>query len=337
MNYEHLATEFWSFLDRVEIRSHQSNASNSVYFLEGQTEKFVLKIYGDTVNTEQIQYELSLLTYLSRANLSFAIAAPIPTDSGETLVEIDLDDENLKIVLFPQLFGQSFQQHSLPLTFSVGQTLGQLHLSLKGFDREGKQTKLAAWGDLSRLHPLVPDPLKVPQFLNLSDTQQNRLLQTLTEVSEANIPLYQTLPIQTIHADYLPPNLLYVDDFTENKSTSRVVGILDFEFATRDLRLMDYLCGLEHFAQFPWQDKSHWEAVKAFHRGYKQYVSLINLEVEAIATVWRLQWVSSIIYWTGWFREGKVTHQSIANGVSKMLLLEDWLKNNTAKLQDNLV
>ncbi len=116
-----------------------------------------------------------------------------------------------------------------------------------------------------------------------------------------------------------------------------VVGILDFEFATLDLRLMDYLCGLEHFAQFPWQDKSHWEAVKAFHRGYKQYVSLINLEVEAIATVWRLQGVSSIIYWTGWFREGKVTHQSIANGVSKMLLLEDWLKNNTAKLQDYLV
>jgi Ser/Thr protein kinase RdoA (MazF antagonist) len=41
------------------------------------------------------------------------------------------------------------------------------------------------------------------------------------EVIEAASHLYKTLPIQTIHADYIAPNILVESD--------RVIGILDFE------------------------------------------------------------------------------------------------------------
>lgn len=92
----------------------------------------------------------------------------------------------------------------------------------------------------------MSDPLTVVQILSLGLEEQRRVSQLLSEAIEPAPHLYATLPIQTIHADYVTPNILVEND--------RVVGILDFEFATRDLRLLDYLSSLDQFASFPWKD-----------------------------------------------------------------------------------
>lgn len=83
-------------------------------------------------------------------------------------------------------------------------------------------------------------------MLSLGLEEQTRFDRLLKEVIEAVPDLYAMLPIQTIHADYIAPNILVERD--------RVVGILDFEFATCDLRLLDYLSSLDQFASFPWKD-----------------------------------------------------------------------------------
>ena len=166
----------------------------------------------------------------------------------------------------------------------------------------------------------MTDPFEVPQLLKLPLIQQQRMIKTLTEVIEVAPKLYNTLPTQTTHADFLCPNVL----LTEN----RVVGILDFEFATHDLRLIDYVTALDHFSRMPSKEAPRWEFIKAFSTGYAKHVSLSPLELEALTLVWRLQQASCIVYWTGWLREGKVTYQSVLDGVTKMLLLEDWFEEN---------
>lgn len=157
----------------------------------------------------------------------------------------------------------------------------------------------------------------------MSSTQQQKVIKVLTEVIEAAPNLYKTLPVQATHADFVYPNVLLADN--------RVVGILDFEFATSDLRLIDYVAALDHFSRFPSQQAPRWEFVKAFNSGYAEYILLSPLEVEALTLVWLLQQASCIVYWTGWLREGKATHQSVVD-VTKMLLLEDWFQDNTIKL-----
>jgi len=220
--------------------------------------------------------------------------------------------------------GQPVDRKNLRHTAAAGRALGELHLALARFEPEGESAQLPSWGDLYHLHPLVTDPLEVPQLLGLNLNQQVRLVKTLTELIEAKPHLYATLPVQTTHADYLSPNILIEDN--------QVVSVLDFEFATTDLRLMDYICGLNHFALFPWKEAPYWEFVQAFSTGYNEQASLTRLEAEAIPLVWRLQWASCIIYWMGWHLEEKVTLQSVIDGVTKMLLLEDWLENNATKL-----
>jgi len=62
----------------------------------------------------------------------------------------------------------------------------------------------------------VPEPLEVPQALALAP-EQHASSETLTEVLEAMPNLYKTLPVQTIHADYLSFNILL--------SENQVVGV----------------------------------------------------------------------------------------------------------------
>lgn len=316
--------DLWPKLGASTLQPTNWGASNTTYFVDAQAGKFILKLYADSMSTAQIHYEHSLLAYLDSCNLSFAVPAAVPVKSGETLVLVKKKDTPLRVALLPLLPGQPADRQNLHHTRAAGRALGELHRALGEFDPEGQLAQLPSWGDLYHIHPLVRDPLEVPQSLALSGYQQARLVKTLTKVLEAKLHLYTTLPVQTIHADYLSLNILLLEN--------RVVGVLDFEFATTDLRLMDYICGLDHFALFPWTKVPHWEFVQAFSAGYNEQVSLTRLEAEAMTMVWRLQRASSIVYWTGWLREGKVTHQSVVDAVTETLLLEDWFEDNVTEL-----
>lgn len=316
--------DLWPVLGAATLQPTNRGASNTTYFVDAQAGKFVLKLYGDSTATAQIQYEHSLLLYLQSCDLSFAVPAPVPANSGETLVSVNRNDTPLLVALLPLLPGQPADLKNLRHTRAAGRALGELHSAAAGFDPEGQLAQLPSWGDLNHIHPLVQDPLEVPQLLALTPNQQARLVKTLTEVLEAQPYLYSTLPVQTTHADYLYPNILLEEN--------QVVGVLDFEFATKDLRLMDYICGLDHFALFPWKEAPHWEFVQAFSAGYGEQISLTRLEAEAMIMAWRLQRASCIVYWTGWLSEGKATHQSVVDAVAGTLLLEDWFKDNATEL-----
>ena len=185
---------------------------------------------------------------------------------------------------------------------SAGFALASLHHQLAKFDPPGKFARLPFWGALGRIHPQVSEPLNVPQILSLGLEEQGRVSQLLSDAIEAAPHLYATLPIQTIHADYITPNILVEND--------RVVGILDFEFATRDLRLLDYLSSLDQFASFPWKEARFEEIVRAFSMGYRACSSLTVAEMKAAIAVWKLQRASTLVSWTGWLRKSPSTDLS---------------------------
>ena len=45
-----------------------------------------------------------------------------------------------------------------------------------------------------------------------------------------------------------------------------------------------------------------------------------------LKSIWRFQQANCIVYWTGWLFEKKVTHQTVLDGITKILIFEDWLK-----------
>jgi len=317
----------WSFLTETILEPTQGG-SNTTYFIHTPTDQFVLKIYSNTTNAAQIEYEHSLLAFLQQANLSFPIPAPIPISSGETLIHVETQQRLLKVALLPRIVGKPANRHNLQQVQSIGYTLAKLHCVLTEFDPQGKLARLPYWGNLAQIHPLISDPLAIAPVLNLSLEDQTLLNRMLLKVTESIPDLYATLPLQTIHADYITPNIL-----VEN---NQVVGVLDFEFATFDLRLLDYLSSLDQLASFPWKEELFADIVKAFSIGYCQRNSLTSLEHRSLLAVWRLQRASSLIYWIGWLIEGKANRQKIVDAVIETLKFETWLKNNSNYFLDLL-
>ncbi|BAY83585.1 homoserine kinase [Calothrix parasitica NIES-267] len=226
----------WS-IENAKVQPTHQGTVNKTFFVETPSDKFVFKLYDDSTTTEQIKYEHSLLTYLQSCNLYFSIPAPIPTDSGETLLITNQNNSLLRFSLQKNIPGQLANRQNLNHIFAAAEALGELHRALINFDSQGKLAQLPRWGELNKIHPLINNPLKVPQLLNLETSQQQQLVQIFREVIEIAPNLYQTLPLQTTHADYLCPNVLI-----EN---NRVNGIIDFEFATYDLRLLDFIAALD--------------------------------------------------------------------------------------------
>ncbi|MBE9170455.1 phosphotransferase [Pleurocapsales cyanobacterium LEGE 06147] len=318
----------WAFLVEATLEPTAQGSSNETYFVDTSDNRFVLKLYAATTKIAQIRYEHSLLTFLQHTDLPFAIPVPIRADCGDTLILVEVDGRLLNAALLPRLVGQPVARRNLNQIQAAGFALAKLHNQLAKFDPLGQLARLPFWGELGQIHPQVKDPLTVPQILSLGLEEQMRFGQMLNEAIESAPHLYATLPIQTIHADYITPNIL-----VENE---RVVGILDFEFATRDLRLFDYLSSLDQFASFPWKELRFEDIVRAFSTGYRACSSINVAEMEATISVWKLQRLSSLVYWTGWLIEGKGSREKIVDAVVETLRFETWLKSNQKKLLNAL-
>jgi len=317
----------WSLLAETTFEATEQGSSNATYFVYTPDNQFVLKLYAATTETTQIHYEHSLLTFLQHT-VPFAIPVPICATCGNTLISIDVDGRLLNAALVPRLVGQPACRQNLKQVQAAGLALAQLHNQLVKFDPQGQLARLPFWGALDRIHPQVKEPLNIPQILHLGVSEQMRFSQMLNEAIAAAPDLYATLPIQTIHADYITPNILVEND--------RVVGILDFEFATRDLRLFDYLSSLDQFASFPWQEVQFEDIIRAFSHGYQACSALTRAEMQAAILVWKLQRVSALVYWTGRLIAGNGSRQQLVDAVIETLRFETWLESNQQQLLDAL-
>lgn len=325
---EQAISEQWSFLSKAAFEPTKQGSSHAIYFVRTSDNRFVLKFYAATTETAQIYYEHSLLAFLQSTPLPFAIPVPIRTVSGETFVAVEVEGRFLNAALMPRLVGQLMSRRNLNQIQAAGFALAKLHDELAKFDSQGQLASLPFWGALERIHPQISNPLTVPRLLGLELKDQRRFGQLLHEAIESAPHLYTKLPIQTIHADYITPNILVDGD--------RIVGILDFEFATRDLRLLDYFSSLDEFASFPWKESQFEDIVMAFSAGYRACSSLTVAEMEAAIAVWKLQRVSSLVYWTGWLLEGKSNRQKIVDAVMETLRFETWLEFNQNRLLEVL-
>lgn len=317
----------WSLLAETRFEPTAQGSSNATYFVYTPDNQFVLKLYAATTETAQIHYEHSLLTFLQHT-VPFAIPVPIRATCGNTLIPIDVDGRLLNAALVPRLVGQPACRQNLKQVQAAGFALAQLHNQLIKFDPQGQLARLPFWGALDLIHPQVKEPLNIPQILPLGVSEQMRLSQMLNEAIATAPDLYATLPIQTIHADYITPNILVEGD--------RVVGILDFEFATRDLRLFDYLSSLDQFASFPWQEVQFADIIRAFSRGYRACSALTVAEMQAAISVWKLQRASALVYWTGRLIAGKGSRLQLVNAVMETLRFETWLESNQQQLLEAL-
>ena len=112
----------------------------------------------------------------------------------------------------------------------------------------------------------------------------------------------------------------------------RVSGLLDFEFASPDLRAMDLTVGLCAFGVAARKTGGEWPLIEAFARGYQRRVALTREEIDALPTLLRLREATALVHWVGRLRRDLTTEDNIARRAQDLLGLDDWLRSHGGEL-----
>ncbi|WP_058304305.1 phosphotransferase [Gorillibacterium timonense] len=213
----------------VETRDSGMNNTTRYAVLEDRSVR-VLRIYENHQDLDKLRAEHEVLLQLQRQVLPFAVPYPVTTKSGLTWVEAE---DGKLASLFPYLNGSRPSSDLHEMASEYGRVVGSLVQAMAVL--EVKE---------SPAYPPYDERLDTPREILLAvenDFETHPVLASLMEDVRYLIDRFKALqekaeevrglPRQWIHGDFSYANALV--------EGNRVSAVLDFEFATRDIRAME--------------------------------------------------------------------------------------------------
>jgi len=316
----------WDIPTPSTLAPSQRGTNNVSWRIESAQGCYILRLYQNTADARRIGDEHRLLRWLRHAGLSFAVPCPVPARSHAPLIA--MEEENGRegwAALFPVIPGHHALAPAPAETRAAGAALGELDAALAVAPYDLLAPLIPMYGELDHIHPFVPDPMAAAHDLSLNDERRHAWEDFLDVVRVAAPALYETLPRQVIHSDYGRSNVLMEDD--------RVSGVLDFEFAARDLRALDFAIGLYHYAcASSGSFAVRWDLIAAFGDGYRTRARLLPAEVEALPALVRLRRAASTLHWIGRWRQGLADRPTAVEHVQDTLDAHRWLLDHDQEL-----
>ena len=133
-------------------------------------------------------------------------------------------------------------------------------------------------------------------------------------------PIYASLPTQLIHGDFGFGNILV--------RGGRVRGIVDFEYAGRNVRAMELAAGLASAIARDSRE-SLWRPLLA---GYLRTLRLDVTEIAALPALAVLHWAVIVVWWSGRTLDGKPFPDGLAALTDRALAVEEWMDARAPEL-----
>jgi homoserine kinase type II len=248
----------------IALKGIAEGVENSNYLLETDQSRFILTLYENRVDPEQLPYFHDLLAHLHAK--SCLVPRFIEDKSGNWLQDV----AGKKACLIEFLSGISVSHPTAALARNVGQALGAMHVALSDFTKvRPNPLGLSAW------RPLFErcDPAEIAKI----DPDLGRRIANECDYLDAHWP--NDLPTTAIHADLFPDNVLTLE--------GRVTGLIDFYFACTEYRAYDL--AVTHAAWSFDVDGAHYHADvgNALVAGYVETASLSDAELAALPVLAR--------------------------------------------------
>lgn len=299
----------------ASLRRTDSGINNLLYLVEADGMRYVLRAYRDSTSFGRPAYEHGLLGVVGSRDLPFLVPEVVRTKSGETLVSFD----GLEVSLYREIPGVSPERGSLRDVESCGVALGRLDIALSEVEPPKNCEPRPVFGDLDRVGSTATDASLVPDRLPIPDESKESLRRLFEDVRGLIPGLHARLPHQIVHSDPSYGNVLM--------SGGNVAGILDFEFAAPDLRVLDLASGLDTFCLYESRNELVWPLVRSFSRGYLREVELTPPEIEAIPILLIIRQTTMLLH-----AISKGDSSEIPSRCENVLRLRDWIGRNGAKL-----
>jgi homoserine kinase type II len=232
---------------------------NTNFLIETDQSKFILTLYEDRTNTDDLPYFHDLLAHLH--GHGGLVPHFIEDNEGRWLQDV----AGRKACLIEFLSGVSVSEPDPIVAHNVGEALGFMHSALTDFGgTRPNPLGLHGWRPLfKRCEPSENEALLLGLSVRIEEE---------CDFLERNWP--DNLPKSAIHADLFPDNVLTLD--------GKVTGLIDFYFACTDARAYDL--AVTHSAWSFDADGRNYrpEIGDAIVAGYTAHIALTPAEIEAL-------------------------------------------------------
>ncbi|MFJ5760252.1 phosphotransferase [Neobacillus sp. NPDC093182] len=304
----------------------QSGANNTTRFVRVDDEQFVLRVYETHQEVDKVKYEHAILAALAEMPLPFSIPKPIRTRDGITIVRT----RDGKIAgLFQYLDGVNPTLDELSEIQSYGRTAGLLSASLTHVQIQLRPA-YRPYYEIESTHPScsLQDVLSFCKNPPSEFAEQTKdllvIYEQLTSFME-QVPTLRQLPHQLVHGDLNASNILVDED-------GMVSAVLDFEFVTNDLRVMELAVCLSDFIQPSEEETITWAKILSLLSGYGQSLKLKEAEIEAVPVLIQLRSLDVFIHFLGRYLDQVSPIDIVKEYIQKCALRCNWITDNKNKL-----
>ncbi|MEH6996562.1 phosphotransferase, partial [Neobacillus drentensis] len=287
---------------------------------------YVLRVYETHQDEDKVKYEHAILVAIAEMTLTFSIPQPVQSRDGKTIVRT----RDGKIAgLFRYLDGVNPTLDELEEIHSYGRTAGQLSASLAQVQIK-QRPAYRPYYEIENTHPRcsLQDVLsfckKPPSEFSEQTTDLLVIFEQLTSFMEQVYRL-RKLPHQLVHGDLNASNILVNED-------GIVSTVLDFEFVTNDLRVMELAVCLSDFIETSEEKNNTWSKINAFLSGYGQSLKLTDAEIEAIPVLIELRSLDVFIHFLGRYLDQVSSIDIVKEYIQKSAIRCNWIMDNKNKL-----
>ncbi|MDP4097183.1 phosphotransferase [Paenibacillus sp. P96] len=329
---DNLIKRYWPFY-AGQMEKRAGGWNNTTYFVCGDRGKGVLRIYETHKEQEKIRFEHFVLEQLQRQPLRFKVPVPVQTLAGDTIVQLE-DGSGKLACLFEYIEGTHAPNDTLTFARSFGEAAAELSAALASMQLEMPPV-YPSYYELGQSYPLC-DVETVSRFCAYPAAAfmdlREELLALCTEYGTIlhSLDRLRKLPHQLVHGDLNASNLLL-----DRNDPHKVTALLDFEFCTWDVRVMEaavILSGLLGHEQ-------EREAVRQFCAGYAGQIRLYPEEIHVIPVLIRLRKIDVFLHFMSRYLNGtdgpEVLHQQVrllASDLKRLDLGVTWLEQELSCL-----
>lgn len=307
-------------------RVGQSGANNTTRFVSVHGEQYVLRVYETHQDEDKVKYEHAILVALTEMPLPFSIPQPVRSYAGKTIVRT----RDGKIAgLFRFLDGVNPALDDMAEIHSYGRTAGLLSASLAHVQIK-QRPAYKPYYEIESTHPScsLQDVLSFcknpPKQFSEQKPDLLVIYEQLTSFME-QVPTLRQLPHQLVHGDINASNILVNED-------GIVSAVLDFEFVTNDLRVMELAVCLSDFIQPSEEETITWAKINVFLSGYGQSLKLTEAEIEAVPVLIQLRSLDVFIHFLGRYLDQVSSIDIVKEYIQKSGIRCNWIMDNKNEL-----
>lgn len=311
-----------------EAEEGQSGMNNTTRRIRYGGKRYMLRIYNTHRDPEKARFEHLVLRKLAEhvPPLSFRVPVPLAARTGETVVwvgamegtegtEEGMDGkggaEGRLAACFRYIEGRRPDLENRFEAEVFGAAVGELLGAMSGVEKglgQDLTPQYPPYYELGSAHPRCSLPevarfCACPPELFAGERENLRFLADEVERINGKLDGLRSLPHQLIHGDLNATNALVRED-----GAPAMAALLDFEFATVDLRAMEpavCLWGLVPAGKpSDGMEESAWEGLRAFWRGFRSQAALEPAELEAIPLLMQLRSLDVFLHFLGRYLDG---------------------------------